>query len=459
VLSIGARGDAVKELQRALISMGVYVAGGADGVFGPATRTAVTNFQRWNGLTVSGDVDAATAARLKLGTGSNSGGSGGGSSSGGEAASSSFVGMKLGARGENVKVLQQALINAGISVRGGADGWFGPATQAALISYQQANGLTSDGVVNSGVVSKLGLTAGSAPAPVAPPAASPSAPYVGLTVGARGDLVKDLQRALMNTGLSLRGGADGVFGNATKATLIAFQGTAGTTQNGIVSERDATVLGLGSNTAPPVVTQTGYPVFGERGERVRALQQSLLNAGISFAGGADGVFGSATAGAILTFQRRVGLPATGKVDKATADRLGTAAAPAPPPASSTVSPSTSSPSRASAGTATPGSHHAAAAVCTRASTSSLPRASCCTPWCRARLEDLHRQARGARRQRSAHRPGQRHLLHLPAPRPVRRGHQGRHQGDAGQVIGTSATREPAPHRTCTSRCIPAVAPP
>jgi peptidoglycan hydrolase-like protein with peptidoglycan-binding domain len=334
VLSIGARGDAVKELQRALISMGVYVAGGADGVFGPATRTAVTNFQRWNGLTVSGDVDAATAARLKLGTGSNSGGSGGGSSSGGEAASSSFVGMKLGARGENVKVLQQALINAGISVRGGADGWFGPATQAALISYQQANGLTSDGVVNSGVVSKLGLTAGSAPAPVAPPAASPSAPYVGLTVGARGDLVKDLQRALMNTGLSLRGGADGVFGNATKATLIAFQGTAGTTQNGIVSERDATVLGLGSNTAPPVVTQTGYPVFGERGERVRALQQSLLNAGISFAGGADGVFGSATAGAILTFQRRVGLPATGKVDKATADRLGTAAAPAPPPASS-----------------------------------------------------------------------------------------------------------------------------
>lgn len=83
-----------------------------------------------------------------------------------------------------------------------------------------------------------------------------------------------------------------------------------------------------------MVTQPGYAVFGERGERVRALQQSLLNVGISFAGGADGVFGLATAGAIITFQRREGLPATGRMDQATADRLGTAVAPAPPRASS-----------------------------------------------------------------------------------------------------------------------------
>ena len=79
-------------------------------------------------------------------------------------------------------------------------------------------------------------------------------------------------------------------------------------------------------------------MYGERGDRVKALQQSLLKAGISFAGGADGVFGAATSGAILAFQRREGLPATGKVDAATASRLGNAAAPAPaPPSSSGVS--------------------------------------------------------------------------------------------------------------------------
>ncbi len=139
----------------------------------------------------------------------------------------------------------------------------------------------------------------------------------------------------MNTGLSLRGGADGVFGNATKAALIAFQGTNGTTKNGIVAERDASVLGLGTSSAPQAVaSQSGFAVFGERGARVTALQQSLIKAGISFAGGADGVFGSATSGAILTFQRREGLPATGRVDQTTASRLGTASAPAPAPPSS-----------------------------------------------------------------------------------------------------------------------------
>ena len=66
---MGAKGDNVAGLQRALMAAGVYVPGGADGVFGQATKTALSNYQRWNGLPVSGEVDAATSARLKLGTG------------------------------------------------------------------------------------------------------------------------------------------------------------------------------------------------------------------------------------------------------------------------------------------------------------------------------------------------------------------------------------------------------
>ena len=335
-LSVGAQGDSVKELQNALMAFGVFVPGGADGVFGPATKTAVSNFQRWNGLAVTGEVDAATASKLKLGS-AGPVGVAGPTAPAASSSSAGFVGMTTGARGENVKVLQRALIAAGISVRGGADGVFGPMTAAALTSYQQANGLTANGIVDDAVVAKLALVAGApapAPAPTPAPAPAPGASYVGLTVGSNGQLVKDLQRALMQAGLTLRGGADGVFGNMTRTTLMQFQQAQGREQTGTVTDADAAALSLGSSAAPQGVSNpVGFAVFGERGDRVKALQQSLITAGISFAGGADGVFGAATAGAIMAFQRREGLPATGKLDQVTADRLGSAPAPAPAPPS------------------------------------------------------------------------------------------------------------------------------
>ena len=336
-LTVGAQGDSVKQLQSALMAFGVFVPGGADGVFGQATKTAVSNFQRWNGLAVTGDVDAATASKLKLASASPAGVAGP-TAPAASSPSASFVGMTTGARGDNVKVLQRALIAAGVSVRGGADGVFGSMTAAALTSYQQANGLTANGIVDDAVVAKLALVAGApapAPGPAPAPAPAPGASYVGLTVGSNGQPVKDLQRALMQAGLTLRGGADGVFGNMTRTTLMQFQQSQGREQTGIVSDADAAALSLGSSATPQGVSNpVGFAVFGERGDRVKALQQSLITAGISFAGGTDGVFGAATAGAIMAFQRREGLPATGKLDQATADRLGSAPAPAPTPPSS-----------------------------------------------------------------------------------------------------------------------------
>ncbi|MGH9133125.1 MAG: peptidoglycan-binding domain-containing protein, partial [Ilumatobacteraceae bacterium] len=37
----GSRGGAVRSLQQALVSAGVHVAGGVDGIFGPGTAAAV----------------------------------------------------------------------------------------------------------------------------------------------------------------------------------------------------------------------------------------------------------------------------------------------------------------------------------------------------------------------------------------------------------------------------------
>ena len=65
VLVPGAEGSLVEAVQEALIAEGVQVAGGADGVYGNDTMTAVAAFQRRiGGLQVTGAVDVATAASL-----------------------------------------------------------------------------------------------------------------------------------------------------------------------------------------------------------------------------------------------------------------------------------------------------------------------------------------------------------------------------------------------------------
>lgn len=326
-LAVGARGDLVKALQSALLANGVAVPGGADGVFGAATKNALSQFQRSHGATATGTVSEQDAARLGLSASAERSPASTTAPSG----SNPYVGLRLGSNGSKVKTLQSALIASGIAVRGGADGAFGPATRTALVAYQRANGLNASGEVDAATAAMLGLgTGGSTPAP---PAAD-SGGYVGLKVGSRGDKVKHLQQALLESGLTVRGGADGVFGAATKSALIVFQRVNGIEQTGVLTATGARILGLGSSSGPSgIVGITGYPSFGEHSSRVVALQRALMGAGINVPGGADGKFGSSTAGAVMNFQRREGLSVTGKVDSRTASRLGIAPSSAPAPVS------------------------------------------------------------------------------------------------------------------------------
>jgi len=238
----GARGPAVATVQKALASKGVFVAGGADGVYGPATTTAVKQFQGWNGLTQTGGITIRTAAALGLGGSGNSGGSSSGASTPPPSTSdSSYVGIREGARGDQVKKIQQQLIAKGVFVAGGADGVYGPATTTAVKQFQGWNGLTQTGGITIRTAAALGLggsgNSGSG---------SSSNPYVGLTIGSRGDKVAELQRALQNTGVVVRGGADGVFGSATATALKAFQKVNGIPQTGVTTERGVKLLALGS---------------------------------------------------------------------------------------------------------------------------------------------------------------------------------------------------------------------
>ncbi len=84
------------------------------------------------------------------------------------------------------------------------------------------------------------------------------------------------------------------------------------------------------NAAPPplVASTSAFPQQGEHSKGVVQLQRLLASAGVPVPGGADGVYGPATARAVRRFQRFQGLPVTGTVDQATAIALGLVASPA-----------------------------------------------------------------------------------------------------------------------------------
>ena len=333
----GAAGAAVKALQEALVRVGVGVKYGVDSYFGSATEASVKAFQRYKGLPITGVVDQTTAAALGLVTAA-------------PAAATAPTGvLARGSRGPAVVQLQQSLTAAGIAVAGGADGIFGPGTEQAVRTFQQAKGLAVTGRADAATLSAVRGGAGAAPAAPAVPTGSVS--VVGLQVGSSGPAVVALQQAIMRMGWPLATGANGTFGTGTRNAIVAIQRANSIQQTGTVTQATAKVLGLLTAApatpaapapaapapaapstpavAPGGATAAGFAAYDERGSHVVALQRALLAAGISFPGGADGNFGAGTAGGVMGFQRARGLPVTGRVDAATAAALGLTSQEAP----------------------------------------------------------------------------------------------------------------------------------
>jgi len=129
-ISLGATGDVVRRLQRALRrtpNPGLVV----DGIFGPATETAVKQFQQSASLVVDGIVGPRTWAALPSGA--------------------SMPTLRQGSTGAVVSSLQQVLSNGATgqwnTSPGAVDGKFGPATMASVKAFQTWGGVTADGIV------------------------------------------------------------------------------------------------------------------------------------------------------------------------------------------------------------------------------------------------------------------------------------------------------------------------
>ncbi len=164
ILQRGDVGPSVDSLQLRLQELG-YLSGGVDGVYGSLTEDAVFLFQRDSGLTPDGVYGPETEAAL-LGAPTPSGTFATFDTVDSFSSFDTYVSASPGSRvvqfgdsGSDVETLQSDLSRQGYSV-GSVDGTFGANTEAAVIAFQQANGLTADGIVGGATWSALGYGSG-----------------------------------------------------------------------------------------------------------------------------------------------------------------------------------------------------------------------------------------------------------------------------------------------------------
>ena len=207
------QGDDVKAVQNKLNSLG-YNCGTADGYYGNATRSAVISFQSAKGLTADGEVGPATWNALFSSSSTSTG--------------SSYTRLlKVTSPlmyGDDVKAVQNKLNSLGFNC-GTADGYYGNATKNAVISFQSAKGIDTDGVVGPTTWKLLFNSSSNG---------SDYSRILKVTSPLMyGDDVKAVQNKLNSLGYNC-GTADGYYGNATKSAVISFQSAKGLTADGEV---------------------------------------------------------------------------------------------------------------------------------------------------------------------------------------------------------------------------------
>jgi cell wall-associated NlpC family hydrolase len=191
--------------------------------------------------------------------------------------------LRQGSSGPEVSRIQSAL---GIS----ADGVFGPATKAAVISYQSRNGLLVDGIV--GPQTRGALFGGGGSSNTSSTSADDSGPKPsqGVTIA--------VQKKL---GLS----ADGAYGPQTRAAVKAFQARNGLTVDGVVGPATMSKLGIsGSTTTEPAPASSGG------GGSAVSVARSMIGTPYAYGGAQPGGF-DCSGLVVYAFQKAgVSLPRT-----------------------------------------------------------------------------------------------------------------------------------------------------
>ena len=256
----GARGQPVTKLQERLVALGYYSIV-PDGIYDSNDIAALRQFQRNNGLTVTGVADLATQQVLYSIYAVADGGQ---APNPGALPTPAPSLLKMGMTGEAVQAMQSRLIVLGY-LTGSADGIFGTQTARALSNFQRANKLSPDGVAGPQTQTALYGVGAVGNAPAVSPTPGPSAVTGSLKLGATGSEVTAMQQRLIALNY-LTGAADGIFGPRTALALQSFQQKNSLEMDGIAGKltlaklNAASAIGAAGVVQPqPTVNPTPAP--------------------------------------------------------------------------------------------------------------------------------------------------------------------------------------------------------
>lgn len=239
----GSTGDDVKSVQTRLQELGYY-AGTVDGSYGSSTVVAVASFQLRNNLDADGVAGTRTFAKLYSGSAvaaANTATATPATTAAPTATTSSNRPTRqlfTGCTGTDVATVQQRLKDLGY-LTDKVDGKYGANTTAAMLAFQQRNGLTANGIGDTSTYDVLfsvnAITADGQQTDTSTPAV-----YSNLKVGSTGDNVLRLQQALSTLNYTVN--INGTYDETTRAAVLAFQKRNGLDADGIAGTKTQTKL-------------------------------------------------------------------------------------------------------------------------------------------------------------------------------------------------------------------------
>ena len=332
VLRQGSTGVHVEQVQFWLSGLAQFDSNipsiAVDGNYGSATKAAVIAFQKQAGLTADGVVGQATWEALYAAWVDAISDVGGTAWPG--------VVLRQGDKGNDVRTVQFWLLVAAGNYSSlptlTVDGSFGPATLTAVTAFQEYFGLTADGAVGRVTWNKLKEVGIAVVNDLVDPGVAPGQFVTTLRLGSTGTPVRAVQYWLRLLSAYYQDQpsvtVDGVFGQATRAAVLAWQSRTGLTADGVVGRltwqslyTTATALAQSGSLATarlaPVLPETLVP--GDEGEAVLWLSRTLLFLaawldGIRPPEEESSVFGDGLEASVRSAQAAFGLPVTGQVD-------------------------------------------------------------------------------------------------------------------------------------------------